>query len=80
MSFSFSSNSASSQLEIAKSFLEDHINTVHELESIKKQMYQQVVLADKPADKVMILSLGKIFLIEDSSKVDIKMVKEGYRI
>ena len=51
-----SSETRKNAFEIAKSFLEDHINTVHELESIKNQMYQQVVLADKPADKVMILA------------------------
>lgn len=32
------------------------------------------------ADKVMVLSLGEIHLIDDKSNVDIDMVKRGYRI
>ena len=32
------------------------------------------------ADKIMVLTLGKIFLIEDCKNVDIDMIKEGYRI
>ena len=32
------------------------------------------------ADKIMVLTLGKIFLIDDCKNVDIEMIKEGYRI
>ncbi len=62
-------------------------NFFHKIKEIHEKKGVGVMLAEQNAskaldiaDKVMILSLGKIFLIEDSSKVDIKMVKEGYRI
>lgn len=42
--------------EIAKSFLEDHINTVDELENIKKSMYQSFVLETDHFKKTMILA------------------------
>jgi branched-chain amino acid transport system ATP-binding protein len=32
------------------------------------------------AERIMVLHLGKIFLIEDSKNVDINTIKEGYRI
>jgi branched-chain amino acid transport system ATP-binding protein len=32
------------------------------------------------ADKIMVLTLGKIFLIDDCKNVNIEMIKEGYRI
>ena len=32
------------------------------------------------ADRIMVLHLGKIFLIDDSKNVDINTIKEGYRI
>ena len=32
------------------------------------------------ADKIMVLTLGKIFFIKDAKELDIEMIKEGYRI
>ena len=32
------------------------------------------------ADRIMVLHLGKIFIIDDSKNVDINTIKEGYRI
>jgi branched-chain amino acid transport system ATP-binding protein len=32
------------------------------------------------ADKIMVLTLGKIFFIKDSKELNIDMIKEGYRI
>jgi branched-chain amino acid transport system ATP-binding protein len=32
------------------------------------------------ADRIMVLHLGKIFLIDDSKNIDINTIKEGYRI
>jgi len=42
--------------EIAKSFLEEHINTIDELLQIKKMMYQDYVMEDEPFKKTMILA------------------------
>jgi len=42
--------------EIAKSFLEDHINTCDELENIKKMMYENYKSEAKPLNKTMILA------------------------
>ena len=41
--------------EIAKSFLEDHINTCDELENIKKLMYKNYKDETRPINKTMIL-------------------------
>ena len=41
---------------------------------------QNATKAIEVADKVMVLKLGKIHLIEDSSDVDLQMIKEGYNI
>ena len=41
---------------------------------------QNATKAIEVADKVMVLKLGKIHLIEDSSDVDLQMIKEGYSI
>ena len=32
------------------------------------------------ADRIMVLHLGKIFLIDESKNIDINTIKEGYRI
>lgn len=42
--------------EIAKSFLEDHINTIDELENIKKSMYASAESEADPLKKTMILA------------------------
>jgi branched-chain amino acid transport system ATP-binding protein len=41
---------------------------------------QNAAKALEIADKIMVLTLGKIFLIDDCKNVDIDMIKEGYRI
>jgi len=41
---------------------------------------QNAVKAMEIADKIMVLSLGKIHLIEDTGKCSIEMIKEGYCI
>lgn len=41
---------------------------------------QNAAKALEIADKIMVLTLGNIFLLEDSKNVDIEMIKEGYRI
>lgn len=50
-----SSETRKRSFEIAKSFLEDHINTVSELENIKKLMYVNYNNEDDPLKKSMIL-------------------------
>ncbi len=42
--------------EIAKSFLDDHIDTINELLHIKKIMYQEAIKEDDHFKKVMILA------------------------
>jgi len=51
-----SSETRKRAFEIAKSFLEDHIQTVDELENIKKMMYQQALLEGDHLKKTMILA------------------------
>lgn len=59
----------------------DKIKEIHKKKGVSVMLAEQnASKALEIADKVMILSLGKIFLIEDSCKVDINIVKEGYRI
>lgn len=41
---------------------------------------QNATKAIEVADKVMVLKLGKIYLIEKSCDVDLQMIKEGYNI
>jgi ABC-type branched-subunit amino acid transport system ATPase component len=41
---------------------------------------QNAAKALEIADRIMVLHLGKIFLIEESKNVDIDKIKEGYRI
>lgn len=41
---------------------------------------QNATKAIEIADKVMVLKLGKIHMIEDSCDVDMQMIKEGYNI
>lgn len=51
-----SSETRKRAFEIAKSFLEDHINTVDELENIKKMMYQEAFYEEDHFKKTMILA------------------------
>jgi branched-chain amino acid transport system ATP-binding protein len=57
------------------------IKEIHEKRDVSVMLAEQnAAKALEIADKVMILSLGKIFLIEDREDIDLKMIKEGYRI
>lgn len=51
-----SSETRKRAFEIAKSFLEDHINTIDELENIKKIMYQNALKEDDTFKATMILA------------------------
>lgn len=51
-----SSETRKRAFEIAKSFLEDHIQTVDELENIKKIMYREALLESDHLKKTMILA------------------------
>ncbi len=57
------------------------IKRIHEQRGITIMLAEQnAARALEIADRVMILSLGKIFLIEDCDKVDIATVKQGYHL
>lgn len=57
------------------------IKEIHEKRDVSVMLAEQnAAKALEIADKVMILSLGKIFLIDNRKDVDLKMIKEGYRI
>lgn len=57
------------------------IKEIHEKKKVVVILTEQNALkALEIADKIMVLTLGKIFFVKDSKDVDIHMVKEGYRI
>jgi len=57
------------------------VKEIHEKKGVSVILSEQnATKAIEIADKIMVLTLGKIFLIEDCKKVDIDMIKEGYRI
>lgn len=57
------------------------IKEIHEEKGVSVMLAEQnAAKALEIADRIMVLSLGKIFLIEDSKNVDIDTIKEGYRI
>lgn len=57
------------------------IKEIHETKGVSVMLAEQnAVKTLAIADRVMLLSLGEIFLIEESSKVDIDALKAGYRI
>lgn len=57
------------------------IKEVHEKKGVSVMLAEQNAAKTlEIADRVMLLSLGQIFMIEESAKVDINMLKEGYRI
>ncbi len=51
-----SSETRKRSFEIAKSFLEDHISTIDELEHVKKTMYQKALQEDDNLKSTMILA------------------------
>lgn len=57
------------------------VREIHEKKDVSVILSEQnCSKALEIADKVMVLTLGKIFLINECKNVDIDMVKEGYRI
>jgi branched-chain amino acid transport system ATP-binding protein len=57
------------------------VKEIHEKKGVGVILSEQnAAKALEIADKIMVLTLGKIFLIEDCKNVDIDMIKEGYRI
>ncbi len=57
------------------------IKEIHEKKNVSVMVAEQnAAKALEIADRIMVLHLGKIFLIEDSKKVNIETIKEGYRI
>lgn len=54
---------------------------IHQKKDVSVMLAEQnAVKAMEIADRIMLLSLGKIFLIDDCKNVDLDKVKEGYRI
>lgn len=69
---------------LAPKYVDNFFNKITE---IHRERGVSVMLAEQNAaktlaiaDRVMLLSLGKVFLIEDSDRVDLETLKEGYRI
>jgi branched-chain amino acid transport system ATP-binding protein len=57
------------------------IKEIHEKKDVSVMIAEQnAAKALDIADRIMVLHLGKIFLIEESKNVDIETIKEGYRI
>lgn len=57
------------------------IAEIHEKKNVSVMLAEQnAAKALEIADKVMLLSLGKIYLVEESDKIDLNALKEGYRI
>jgi len=57
------------------------VKEIHEKKGVGVILSEQnATKALEIADKIMVLTLGKIFLINDCKNVDIEMIKEGYRI
>ena len=57
------------------------IKEIHDNKGVSVMVAEQnAAKAMEIADRIMILSLGKIFLIDDCKNVDMETVKKGYRI
>jgi branched-chain amino acid transport system ATP-binding protein len=57
------------------------VKEIHEKKGVSVIISEQnAAKALEIADKIMVLTLGKIHMIEDSGNVDLDMIKEGYRI
>jgi len=57
------------------------VKQIHEEKDVSVIISEQnATKAMEIADKIMVLKLGKIHLIEDSKNVNIQMIKEGYSI
>ncbi len=59
----------------------EKIKEIHEKKNVSVMLAEQnAAKALEISDRVMILSLGKIFLIDDVANCSLETVKEGYRI
>lgn len=59
----------------------EKIKEIHEKKNVSVMLAEQnAAKALEISDRVMILSLGKIFLIDDVANCSLESVKEGYRI
>jgi len=57
------------------------VKEIHEKKDVSVILSEQnASKALEIADKIMVLTLGKIFFIKDGKDLDINMIKEGYRI
>jgi len=57
------------------------VKEIHEKKDVSVILSEQnASKALEIADKIMVLTLGKIFFIKDGKDLDIDMIKEGYRI
>jgi branched-chain amino acid transport system ATP-binding protein len=57
------------------------VKEIHEKKDVSVILSEQnASKALEIADKIMVLTLGKIFFIKDAKSLDIDMIKEGYRI
>lgn len=57
------------------------VKQIHETKDVSVMVSEQnAAKAIEIADKIMVLKLGEIHLIEDSKNVDLNMIKEGYNI
>ena len=57
------------------------VKEIHEKKDVSVILSEQnATKALEIADKVMVLTLGKIFLVNECKNVNVDMVKEGYRI
>ncbi len=57
------------------------IKEIHEKKDVSVILSEQnASKALEIADKVMVLTLGKVFFVKDSKDCDVDMIKEGYRI
>ncbi|MCJ8306937.1 MAG: hypothetical protein HRU07_07820 [Nitrosopumilus sp.] len=75
-----SAESKERAFEIAKNFLEDHISTIDELQSIKKMMYQNYILEDDKFKKTMILvKITELFPFISAYREATKHIIEGVK-
>jgi branched-chain amino acid transport system ATP-binding protein len=61
---------------LAPKYVDSFFKKVKEIHEKKQNASKALEIADK----IMVLTLGKIFFIKDAKDLDIEMIKEGYRI
>jgi len=59
----------------------NNIQEIHKKKNVSVMVAEQnASKALEVADRIMVLHLGKIFLIDESKNIDMNTIKEGYRI